>query len=308
MIYPPPSAHAVHQKQQLNARTRYQEVDIYTLDAPAFLELWITIERSRGTTESDIISKLKDFGIDLAGSTLAAARDHLSNTKNALLITALANDLSRSGNILSQYYTTTRAGKQYIVFKGNHRLRTVLKGTRYLATNTTVMKFGIGGQALKAGAKSGFVISAIFSISLHSIHWLFEESYRWSNWLANVSVDVTKLALAGISGYLAAKGAVGTAVAITGAAPVLLPITAGLIVCVGVALALDAYGFEEEIEEVIRVLEHYEREIRNFDQTAADGIYYIIEETGKSIRHSVKRFFFHKVRQLKQGINPKWLF
>lgn len=306
MIYPPPSAQAAYHRQKLNTRSRYEEVDIYTLDAPAFLELWIAIERSRGMSENDTTAKLKELGIDLAELSLAGARDHLSNIKSSLILTILAKDLAKSGNIQSSYYTTTRAGKQYIVFKGNHRLRTVLKGTRYLATNTTIMKFGIGGQALKSVAKSGFVISAIFSVSLHSIHWLFEENYRWSHWFTNLSVDVIKLALASISGYLAAKGSIAIAIAFTGTVPVLLPITAGLIVCVGVALVLDAYSFEKEIEELISLLEHYEKQIKNFDQTIADGVYFIIKKTGEAIRQSAKRVFFEKVRMLKRGLNPKW--
>src|SRR5690625_7262492 len=104
---------------------------------------------------------------------MSVAKDHLNNIKSILILTILAKDLAKSGNIQSSYYTTTRAGKQYIVFKGNHRLRTVLKGTRYLATNTTIMKFGIGGQALKTVAKTSFVISSIFKDTLHSHPLMF---------------------------------------------------------------------------------------------------------------------------------------
>ncbi|WP_111643181.1 hypothetical protein [Marinimicrobium alkaliphilum] len=308
MIYPPPPAHTSYRDRKLRPRTDYKEVDIYTLSADELLEVWIALQRSTGRSERNVAEDLRDLGVELSELSLGAARDHAVNAKGAAVLTILARDLVRSGNIMSEYYITSRAGKQYIIFKGNHKLRAVLKGTRYLATNTKIMKFGIGGQALKRGAKSGFVISMIFSVSLHTIHWVFEESYRWSNWVVNVSIDATKIALASIAGYLAAKGAAATALAVFGASPVILPIAAGLVVCVGVAWMLNRSGFDEEVERIVSFIEHYENSVRNLDETIADGIYYVIEETGRAVRKSVKRFIFSKVRTLRQGLNSKWLF
>lgn len=119
MIYPPPSAHTVHAKQKLKARSDYQNVDIYTLDAPGFLELWVATQRSMGKSDEQVADQLREFGLEVTKSTLATARDNLSSTKSGVLLAALAKDLSRSGNILSHYYITSQGGKNYIVFKGN---------------------------------------------------------------------------------------------------------------------------------------------------------------------------------------------
>lgn len=308
MIYPPQSAHTVHARQQLNARSKYQNVDIYTLDAPGFLELWISIQRSQGETNEQIADKLKGFGLDVTKSTLALARDHVTNAKSSLLLTALAKDLSKSGNIFSHYYITTQGGKNYIVFKSNQRLRTLITGTRYLATNTKMMTFGIGGKALKAGAKSGFVISALFSTSLHSIKWLFEEDYRWSNWIANLSVDLAKIATATIAGYLAAQATAGAYLLMVGTAPVLIPIGAGLFVCMLTAQYLSEISFKEEVNKIVDTLEYYEQKIINIDETIQDGVYYLIDETGKAVRHSICRFFLNKLNSMKNGLSPSWRF
>lgn len=308
MIYPPQSAHAIHSRQQLNARSKYQNVDIYTLDAPGFLELWISVQRSQGKSNEQIAEKLKEFGLEVTKTTLASARDYANDAKNSVLLVALAKDLSKTGNMLSHYYITTQGGKSYIVFKGNQKLRTIITGTRYLAANTKMMTFGIGGKALKAGAKSGFVISALFSTSLHSIRWLFEEDYRWSHWISNLSADIAKIAIASIAGYLTAKGMAGVFFLTASTAPAVLPIAAGLIVCVGVSALLRRYNFQEEIDKVVVVLEQYEHKVRNIDETLQNGVYYVIDETGKAIKHSIKRFFLNKLNTLKQGLHPKWLF
>lgn len=309
MIYPPQSAHAIHSRQQLNARSKYQNVDIYTLDAPGFLELWISVQRSQGKTNEQIAEKLKEFGLETTKTTLAQARDNLTTVKSSFLLAVLAKDLAKSGNLFSNYYITSQGGKNYIVFKGNQRLRTIITGTRYLTTNTKMMNFGIGGKALKAGAKSGFVISALFSISLQSIKWLFEEDYRWSNWITNLSVDIAKIAMASIAGYLTAKGLAAGLLMTMGAAPVIVPIGIGLAVSVGVATVLAHYKFEQEIQKMVDLLESYESLVKSMNKaTIQDGVYYMIDETGRAIKQSIRRFFMNKLNSIKKGLDPRWLF
>lgn len=170
------------------------------------------------------------------------------------------------------------------------------------------MKFGIGGEALKASAKSGFIISAIFSASLNSIKWLFEEDYRWSDWISNLSVDITKIAAASIAGYLTSKAVAGGLLMTLGAAPAVLPIGAGLLVCIVVGMTLSRHDFKDQIDEMTALLEHYETKIRNFDETLLDGVYYIADETGKAIRHSIKRLFLSKLKSFRQSLDQKWLY
>src|SRR5690625_5535028 len=94
------------------------------------------------------------------------------------------------------------------------------------------MKLGIGGDAMKATLKSGVMVSVIFSTSLNSIKWLFEEDYRWLDWLGHLSVDVTKIIVASVAGCLAATASSGAIIATASSAPVIIQINVCLFICV----------------------------------------------------------------------------
>ncbi|TMP41865.1 hypothetical protein, partial [Pseudoalteromonas sp. S1688] len=68
---------------------------------------------------------------------------------------------------------------------------------------TQVVNVGVGKEALKHGAKRGFNISVVFSVTLNSINWLFEENYRWTNWVATPSTDMVKPDVGALAGVLA---------------------------------------------------------------------------------------------------------
>lgn len=304
MIYPPPSAHSYFARHELNARSKYQEVDIYALDAPQLLQLWISIKEADGLSKDQIVHKLNELGLELTTTTLALARDYLSEARGGLVLAALAKDLSRSGNIFSQYYIAQRNGKEYVVFKGNQRLRQIITGTRYLASNTKLMKLGIGGKALQATAKSGVVISLFFSSILHSVRWIFEDDYRWTHWITHLSVDATKIAIAGVSGYLASIATAGAFLALTSTAPVILPIAAGLFVCLAVGAALAMKDDETVTKQIIKTLETVEHELRNIDRTLKDGVFYVIDSSKKYVVHETRRVFMSKLRTLLQKLGP----
>ncbi|TOI94691.1 hypothetical protein CGI50_08870 [Vibrio parahaemolyticus] len=56
----------------------------------------------------------------------------------------LAEDLHKGGAIIGKYEITRNGSKSYITFKGNHRLRSIVKGTWYLLNNANILALGIG--------------------------------------------------------------------------------------------------------------------------------------------------------------------
>src|SRR5690625_4036376 len=215
MIYPPPNTQAFHQRRNYGKQSSsFKEIDLYTLDARDMFHLWVAVQRTEGASDQAVEKRLNELtGLDISLAALEFARDYGANLKDAAILAALGADLARSGNVLSHYYVTQHNGKHYIVFKGNQRLRKIITGTRYLANNSRIMKLGIGGDAMKATLKSGVMVSVIFSTSLNSIKWLFEEDYRWTDWLGHLSVDVTKIIVASVAGHFAGGALPGAIIA-----------------------------------------------------------------------------------------------
>ncbi len=155
------AAHNARNSRGSPYNTSAQSTDIYVLNSHEMIELWKAEQRSKGRAPSQIETDFKMLtGAELV---LQAGSNYGSAAMDIKVLTALALDMRRSGSILGQYYTTTRDGRNYLVFKGNQRLRKVVTGTRYLATNTKMIQMCVGGKALQASARGGFLVSVLFS-------------------------------------------------------------------------------------------------------------------------------------------------
>ena len=240
----------------------------------------MAVQAARGKSQAEIEQYLAEVtGLSIAQISLASAATYGSAIKDTPSFLAIVNDFKRSGNLLGKYESTTRNGKKYIVFKGNHKVRTILKGTRYLANNTQVVNVGVGKEALKQGAKSGFYISVFFSVTLNSINWLFEEDYRWTNWLATTSTDIVKAVLGALAGVLAGIALASGTVAV-------VAIGSGIIIGVIVSIGLNSIDKRFEItKSLIKYLEYKERHLM---KTTGEEIHRVYIATVSSFLKSIK--------------------
>lgn len=258
---------------------KYQ-TNIFVLTHEEFFKLWVASQAARGKSQTAIEQYLAEItGLSIAQISLASAATYGSAIKDTPSFLAIVNDFKRSGNLLGKYEITTRNGKKYIAFKGNHKVRAILKGTRYLANNTQVVNVGVGKEALKQGAKNGFYISVFFSVTLNSINWIFEEDYRWTNWLATTSTDIVKAVLGALSGILAGIALAGGTVAV-------VAIGSGIIIGVIVSIGLNSIDERLEItKSLIKYLEYRERQLM---KTTGEEIHRVYLATVDSFLKSIK--------------------
>ncbi|WP_220720494.1 hypothetical protein [Agarivorans litoreus] len=205
-----------------------KEVDLYVLHGPQFLSLWLAKQQSQGLEQTAISQKLEDLGLSELAQKLVLNTASLTNQFAGQAIDvkamgALAIDMQRGGSILGKYEITQNGAKSYISFKGNHKLRTVIKGTRYLSTNAQMLKLGIGQQGLKASARGGVLITVVFSVSHHTLELVLKKDYLMTNWVVDVATDITIASVAAVFGYI-----VGT-IAVSTFGIVVLPVAAGVI-------------------------------------------------------------------------------
>ncbi|HEX5792668.1 MAG TPA: hypothetical protein VFY01_05295 [Rheinheimera sp.] len=292
---PPTHLHITHS--ELSTAFKANQHDIYVLDCRELIELWAAEQKGKGKSQQQIETQFQKLTNHSLISVLADKASKYGSTIlvgaiDAKMLTALATDMKRSGSIWGQYKVDVRGGREYISFKGRAGLRRHLTGTRYLASNTKLIKLGIGGPALKAAAKGGFVISVIFSVTLNSINWLLKDDFRWTDWLATVSTDLTKAVIAGAAGYLAGAGvAAGMALAASGVIAV-LPLAAGI--AVGIYVAYKLNELDDELGITKALTKHFEKVEADIKRDISDGVYYLIQSTGVAVRrrlaHSIKNY------------------
>ncbi|MCC5825438.1 hypothetical protein [Alkalimonas sp.] len=287
-------------QQQLQQQLAENQVDIYVLNARELTDFWLTVQRQEGKTQAQSAALFEQLtGVALATAITQYGRDYGAATNDARVLAVLATDLQRGGRFFSTYRTVTQNGSQYIIFKGNHRARQVIKGTRYLATNTGLVNMAVGKEGLKNSAKSGFLVSVIFSLSLHSLQWLFEDEYRWTNWLAGISTDLVKIAIAGAAGYFASVGVL--AIFAKAGVIAIVPLGAGVLVAVGVGFLLSAidnhYGITEQL---IHYLEKKEAEAK---RSIYDGVFYVVRSASQSVQRQLSRSATRRIQELLR-VNP----
>ncbi|KKO49535.1 hypothetical protein VT06_06825 [Arsukibacterium sp. MJ3] len=271
-------------RNELQNAFKENQHDVYALNSKEMTELWVAEQKSKGKTpqqitaifegltETVLAKQLEIYGREFGGTVLAASSE-------IRMLNTLAMDMKRSGSIFGRYYVQVLGGKQYIIFKGRAGLRQILTGSRYLASNTKVMSMGVGGQALKSSAKGGFLISILFSVTINSLSWLFEDEYRWTDWLGAISADIVKAVIASAAGY-----AIG-AIAATLTTIAVVPLTLGLIMAVGTAWFL--YEVDQHFGITTALIWKLEQKEESLKRDIASGFYYVLSSTGAVVRRQL---------------------
>ncbi|HAW93386.1 MULTISPECIES: hypothetical protein [unclassified Arsukibacterium] len=290
-------------EQKLAEDLAESRADIYVLNARELAEFWLTVQRQEGKSQSQIDSSFKQLtGLDPTTQILALGRDYGAAGNDLATMLVLGTDLKGGSRFFETYSMVTQNGRNYIIFKGNHRARLIVKGTRYLATKTLMIKMAVGTEGLKNSAKSGFLVSVIFSVTLHSIQWLFEDEYRWTHWLAGISTDLVKIAIASTAGYLAAAG---IALFMGAAVVAVVPIVVGVAVSLLVGYTLNVIDKKFEItKSLIQWFEYQEKSL--LDKVNA-GIVYVTSSTVLYVKRSLYKTATDKINQLLRRRPQLWL-
>lgn len=218
--------------------TDMEEVDMYVLEAKGFSALWIATQKKQGLSESQIDAKAVVLGLT---GFVASNGSAIHDVKDFYL---LAEDLKKGGSILSKYEVVQSGDKSYIKFKGNHKLRSLVKGTRYLSNNAKVIALGIGKAGMRASAYTGAIVSVIYSVAFRTLEFALTNNYSITNWIVNVSADVVIASIAATIGYFAGKMAVGAGI-------VLIPIAVGIFVSIAVGIGLGMLDGRYQIRDKI---------------------------------------------------------
>ncbi|MFO7786663.1 MAG: hypothetical protein R6W87_02650 [Halospina sp.] len=221
-------------------------VTVFVLSPEEVVELWLAKHRRNGKSDEEINARFQELvGDETANLVRAQAASVAGLARDGKNFGALMRDFKRSGNVLGEYRIALHRGKKYIIFKGNHKLRNIIKGTRYTYRSPRVLKMGIGAWGATSILKGNVAITLIVSPIVNGFAWIFDPKFGWDDFLTNVPSDVVKASLAGIVGTLVAGTAylVGTTVA--------FPLGLGIVVSFIVGFALSALDMEGELTDSV---------------------------------------------------------
>lgn len=310
------ASHRVALESNLAEEWADNQADVYVLERDDMVAVWIQDQKDQGRSDSDIKARFEELvgetTLTLLGETFTLIDDHGATlvvaTMDAKILSSLGRDMQRSGNIFGQYSVRSHNGKQYISFKGNHRLRTVIKGTRYGLKNPTIVKMGIGPDGLKQTAKGGVYVTVVVSVGLNGIAWIFNEDFGWRDFLSNVSEDMVKAAIAAVAGFLAGAivGSVSGFALIAGAAGFIVGIMTGVLI--SDISAEDVTELARKVSDAfhksISVLSNPKAYIDHQVQRAEDAAYCTLQSAGDAVVHGTMTFLRRRVEEFLRGFSP----
>jgi len=161
-----------HKRRRKTEITREEE--IIALDTDSAFKVWLNLQIEQGKIAADDAEKLyKEYSRKTAAGTrqfwnerkqafqdrpidsLKAGRTAQPLFMAGLTASKIFSDLGRHiGKTRIKAYN----GVQHIIFKGNHKTRKLITGTRYKLNNPKMISLGIGKQGVKQAARKGGAI------------------------------------------------------------------------------------------------------------------------------------------------------
>ncbi len=169
-------------------------------------------------------------------------------------------------------YAKAHNGKTYLIFKGDAKLRNLLKGTRYLANNPRILQLGLGMQGVKQVAKGGFILGLVVDAGIEITDFILNDQKTMYDLVGGIGVEVVKGGVASLVAY-----GVGLGIAtVTGVA--VLPILGML----GIALAV-GYGLNL-LDDTFEIKKRVSAALSAVPKDLAAGIYTIHEGSIQMLR------------------------
>ncbi|ABC31135.1 conserved hypothetical protein [Hahella chejuensis KCTC 2396] len=179
----------------------------------------------------------------------------IDNVKTAAGFVAPTNDLITVKKVFSELGAKGRAvekvinGERYIIIKGYAGFREVIKGTKYLSSNPTIISMAIGRLGVEKSIVQGAKLTVVLTVPISVIKYLVDEQRTLSRLIGTIASDLVKL---GISSVFASAAAVtiGTLTTIA-AGPLLAAVVVGVAVSIFLEHIDDEFGLTDALVKLI---------------------------------------------------------
>lgn len=202
----------------------------------------------------------------------ATNTDQASTIKASTSLGLVLLDVTKAQRIIRELGLTgkvkvvTHRSKQYVIFKGDPRSRSILTGTRYSASNPKVVDMAIGRRGVNKAIVSGARISIIFTVPVNVLTHIISDDQTKAEFLSSVATDIAKASL--IAAIATVAGSATAAITTVAAGPIVMVIAAGI----GATIGLDAldrrFGVTEALAEKLQ--DAYDDTVGELDRQAAE--------------------------------------
>ena len=134
---------------------------------------------------------------------------------------------------------------------------------------------------------------------------MFEDEYRWTNWLAGISTDLVKIAIAGAAGYLASAFVAGV---FSAGVIAVAPLVVGVVVAIAIGRTLTAIDEHYQItQRLAHYLEVKEAEVKlKASNKFYDGVYYVMRSVAQTARRQLSQAATRKINELTRFTPRLW--
>ena len=255
------SAEEQRQLERLRREFNANNADICVLDTPGTLNLWYVDQLDSGKTPQEAKAALRAKteawelrdAWDAIDGFLSFGASWTATAMDIKLLAELARDMSKGGSVFTKYRINVYNGTRYIIFKGNHRARALVTGTRYLAANTKIANLGIGKLGAAKAVAGGMKITLILTITFRAVDTLMRDEATWHDFVGATATDVVKVGISGGASMLAAAlFAGGAAVGTVAVGPLFAAIAVGVVVGLALEYADSELGFTAAVIQGLR--------------------------------------------------------
>ena len=230
---------------------RLPEREIIYLSYQNALKVWVEMKTRAGEITEQVAEDIKKAWDGRTETFELAVKNLLPAAVGATSPARVLADLKRGGRVNARI--VPRNGTQYIVFKGNHTIRRLIKGTRYRLDNAQIAKLGFGKAGIKSAARGGFVVSFVVCGGYNALQWALDDSYTWKHFVADMAVDIGIATIAAAAGAGAAIGyaAFAGSVTVMALGPVLVAIAFATVVSLALTWAAKKLELDTKIRRAI---------------------------------------------------------
>lgn len=248
------------------------DYDIVVLDSGGMVALWYAARMQEGASpakaRTELQASLGEWGLseiwEQVRDVAAKGAAYTATALDTRLLLKLAQDLGRSGSVLTKYRIAKYNGRDFIIFRGNHRARQLINGSRYLASNTRLVSLGVGKLGTAKAVTDGVKLTLVLMITFRAIDTLLSEEATWHTFVGAAAADIVKVGASGAASYIIATAVAGGAAAgAIAVGPLFVAIVVGATVGYGLDRLDEQLGFTQALVQGLREADaSFRRELR----------------------------------------------
>ncbi|WP_221793559.1 hypothetical protein [Oceanobacter mangrovi] len=200
---------------------------------------------------------------------LKESTNYVAPTLDSITLGRVASDLG----ILGRIQTKMVQGKQYVIIKGLAGRRSLIQGTRYLASNAKMVELALTKEGVNKSIVSGARITIYLVVPLNVVKYILDDEATLGLLVGETATDLVKIGIGAIVSSLAVSGAIAVAASAGVSMFALGPLAIAVIVGLVAGAILNSIDKQYNItDSLVSKLSSISEKLRNIDNNGRNII------------------------------------